>query len=568
MKLLLREYVASLKEREELDAILPDMLSEMGFHVYSRPGRGTSQYGVDIAAVGPDIDGETKLFLLTVKRGDLTRQEWSADEQGVRASLNDILDVYIRSHIPSTYADLKIVICICIGGRIRENVRERLSAFEAQHTTGRITFQEWDGDRIAGLLATGVLREEVLPRPLRSSFQKAVALVDEPDVSFQHFSKLLCDLHSASQEAGARLRSVRQIYVCLWVLYVWSRESDNLEAAYRASERALLTTWDIIRLCPEGETDEADLALAFQQLLGVHMTIGEVFLNSRILPHVAVKFGLSFAVGSNSAVDINLKLFEVLGRLTQSALWLWWIRNQPNFPKDKAELAESRIASLGQAMLTLIENNPTLGLPIADHQTSDVVCALLLCLSGGVASSELHSWLGDMTDRLIYATRLHRRYTTSLTDYRDLVEHPRERTPEYREEATGGSTLIPFLGAWLAKVGDITRFNQLAALSQDELKHCTLQLWLPDESSEQHLYLDTDVHGRAVCDLALTAEGADLSEALREALKDHGTMGLSAHDRCWPLVIMACRHWHLPIPPQYWFPSLDLVVAPDIAPAA
>lgn len=298
--------------------------------------------------------------------------------------------------------------------------------------------------------------------------------------------------------------------------------------------------------------------MAFEQMVGVHMIIGEAYLNGRILPHVGVKFGLSLAVGSNSAVDINLKLFEVLGRLAQSALWLWWIRTQTDIPADQAELANARIAVLCEAALTLLENNPTLRLPLADHQATDVVSVFLLFMASGVDAVKIHPWFGDMTNRLIYATQLHRRYTTSFTDYRDLVEHPRERTPEYREEATAGSTLIPFLAAWLAKVGDKERLARLAALTSNELKHCTLQLWLPDEHSEQHLYLDDDTHGRALCDLPVTAGGANLSEVVAEALKDHGEMRLSAHDRCWPLVVLACRHWRLPVPPQYWFPSLQL----------
>jgi hypothetical protein len=42
MKLLLADYVGSLKERGELDAILPDLLSELGFHVISRPAIGAA----------------------------------------------------------------------------------------------------------------------------------------------------------------------------------------------------------------------------------------------------------------------------------------------------------------------------------------------------------------------------------------------------------------------------------------------------------------------------------------------------------------------------------------------
>lgn len=40
MKLLLSDYVGSLKERGELDAILPDLLSELGFHVIGARGDG------------------------------------------------------------------------------------------------------------------------------------------------------------------------------------------------------------------------------------------------------------------------------------------------------------------------------------------------------------------------------------------------------------------------------------------------------------------------------------------------------------------------------------------------
>lgn len=567
MKLLLREYLASLKERDELDAILPDMLSEMGFHVYSRPGRGTNQYGVDIAAVGPDADGETKLFLLSVKRGDLTRQEWSAGEQGLRASLDDILDVYIRSHVPPLYAELKIVICLCFGGVVRETVRERLSAYTQQRTSHRISFQEWDGDKIAGMLATGILSEQVLPRALRSSFQKAVALVDEPDIAFEHFARLLQQLHAAGQGPAARVRSARQIYLCQWILYVWARDADNLEAAYRGSERGLMVLWDLFKAVEPGGSEEDAIDSVFRSMVSLHMSIGETYLNARILPHVAVRHGLSMAVGTNNPVDINLKLFEVLGRLAQSALWIAWLKGQPNLPEDAVAVAEARIQKLYHAALALIEANPTLYLPVADYQATEIVSTFMLFMAAGADSSSVHSWFAAMSDRLIYATRLHRRYTTCFTEYRDLVEHPRLRTEAYRQEATAGSTLIPVLAAWFAKVGDLKRLGQLSKLTEKELKHCTLQLWLPDETSETHLYRNTDQHGRALCDLRVTSDGQALSRIIDQAIRDN-VVDLTADRHCWPLLVLACRHWRLPIPPHCWFSSLRLEPSPSGVPVA
>jgi hypothetical protein len=94
MKLVFRQYLASLKERKELDAVLPDLLSELGYTVISRPTIGTRQYGVDAAAVGRDADGRRKLFLFSIKQGDLTRADWDGSPQALRSSINDILDVH------------------------------------------------------------------------------------------------------------------------------------------------------------------------------------------------------------------------------------------------------------------------------------------------------------------------------------------------------------------------------------------------------------------------------------------------------------------------------------------
>ena len=40
MKLIIREYLAGLRERDELDALLPDLLSQMGLDVFSKPAVG------------------------------------------------------------------------------------------------------------------------------------------------------------------------------------------------------------------------------------------------------------------------------------------------------------------------------------------------------------------------------------------------------------------------------------------------------------------------------------------------------------------------------------------------
>ncbi len=77
---IIRQYLAALRERGELDAILPDLLSQLGLNVYSRPGRGTRQDGVDVAAVGALEDCTEKVYLFSIKPGDLTRKAWDGSQ--------------------------------------------------------------------------------------------------------------------------------------------------------------------------------------------------------------------------------------------------------------------------------------------------------------------------------------------------------------------------------------------------------------------------------------------------------------------------------------------------------
>ena len=50
LALVIAEYLRTLKERNELDRLLPDLLVEMGYVPISRPQTGNRQFGVDIAA--------------------------------------------------------------------------------------------------------------------------------------------------------------------------------------------------------------------------------------------------------------------------------------------------------------------------------------------------------------------------------------------------------------------------------------------------------------------------------------------------------------------------------------
>lgn len=561
MKLLFQTYLASLKEREELDAILPDLLSELGYTVYSRPQRGTAQAGVDIAAVGKDDDGERKLFLFSVKQGDLTRQSWNdGTAQALRPSLDEIFDNYIPHRIPKRYEDLKIVICLVFGGDMQEQVRGTVNGYIKRHSTEKISFDEWNGDKLAGLLLQGILREEIMPKALRSHFQKAVALVDEPDIAYRHFRRFVYELCKGANDDKVRVRTTRQLYIALWVLFVWARDIDNVEAPYRASELVLLNIWNLLRpfIGKKSRAAGKAIMMVLAYAIQLHIAIAVELLERKILPHVGTRDGISMAVRTRSAVDVNLKLFDVLGRIALTGLWVHWLIERDPDAKRRAA-ARDQVAQFATMGYQLIANNRALFLPLQDQQAIEIALFLVLVGTLNGSRDDARAWLHEMVGRLALTVRTHGRYPCVFTEYRDLVAHPRQQTDDYRKEATPGSILIPLLAAFLSALNDRAALEQLVESKTKELSHCTIQLWMPDKPSEDGIYIGAHDHGVALCDLPLSATGDELLKIVRDACNQSKDFdGLSAIARgYWPMILTACRHYRLPVPPQFWIKMVE-----------
>ena len=327
MKLILKQYLSSLRERGELDAILPDLLSQLGLNVFSRPGRGTRQDGVDVGAVGSLDGGPERVDLFSIKPGDLTRKDWDGDAvQSLRPSLHEIIDAYIPNRLPVEHRGKDIVICIGIGGDVQEQVRPQLAGFIKRNTTASITFEEWNGDKLASLIQSCFLREDLLPERARSRLRKSLALLDEPEASYQHFAALIKSLAVVDNQKDAeRVTALRQMSICLWILFAWARETPNMEAAYLSSELTLLHGWKIVSpyAAKKGKVTQA-VETAFFSIFSAYQQICREFLTTNVLPHVGKLHAVSSAVRASCSLDINLKLFDLLGRLATDGIWAYW----------------------------------------------------------------------------------------------------------------------------------------------------------------------------------------------------------------------------------------------------
>ncbi len=558
MKLLVKEYLSGLKERGELDAMLPDLLSEMGLHVFSRPAVGVRQNGVDMAAVGNDEDGTKKVFLFSIKAGNLTRNDWNGSVQALRPSLDEILDSYVPRRIPKQYQNLTVVICVCIGGNIGQNVDSDLRDYTNKNTRNGIEFQEWDGDRLANMLMSAVLSEQLLPNDSRSYFRKSVAMLDEPSASYEYFAQMLIKLYeSLGNRQKDKVTFARQLNLCTWILYVWSREVNNLESAFRCSELAMLWCWKTTSPFLGKRTAPAKaMWSAMMKLILLHFSIANQLITQKYLPYSHVRDGLATAVNSQCALDVNLKLFETMGRIALTGIWLQFFGNRhEGISEEETAQLERELATYSNGLVSIINNNGVLRTPVMDSHSIEVsLTCIFLAMRG--RHDVIRDWTGQVLSACIFSIASNSAYPCVFSNYQELAEHPKPKSDEdYFKEATAGSTLLPTLVIWKKIIELSANFAEATKFIANELPHCTLQLWVPNQASEEHLYTNSGVHGLALVGLSISENGDELIEVVQEECghnKSHFE-GLSAiKSGFWPIVLTACRHHRIPIPPNFF----------------
>ena len=559
MKLLAKEYLRSLKERDELDAVLPDLLSQLGYNVISKPAIGVRQYGVDIAAIGTDSDSIEKIFLVSVKAGDLTRRDWDTGEQALRPSINDILDHYIPSWLPKKYANMPIVIVLCFGGDIHQNVQPSVAGYINQHTSKTIEFQIWNGDKLAEMLLSGPLGAEFMPQASRIALRKSIALLDEPDASYSHFCDFVRSLTDApKQTQKEKIRAAQQINLGLWMLFAWSRDAHNLEAPYRTSEYAVLNLWALgASFIRKSSANAKAMASALDHAIDLHIRISLTYANEVVIPHTGIMHGISAAIQTSDSAEINLRLFDVLGRLSLCGLWVAHIGTVPNLSIEKQKAVDANKTSILDGLTNLVNNNPALKTPLQDQHAVDICMAFLFLTHMGEMKF-IRAWVQELVMAAIFSTTTGAAYPCCFTDYQDLIRHPSSKEKEYFERATAGSVLYPTLAYWALVCQHKELIEILTKFATEHLPHTTMQLWFPGRDSEAHMYSNSSNHGIALAPLNITGDCSQmLNQVQEEASKNPYFSKLSAIElNQWPVLLTACRHYRFPIPPNFW-PTLN-----------
>lgn len=565
MRLVLTEYLSSLRERDELDVIIPNLLSQMGLNVFSTPLQGGREYGVDVAAIGKIDGNEKKVYLFSIKAGDLDRQEWDTRPQSLRQSLNDIKDVYLRLRLPKEYEEYPIVICPTFGGRMKTEVRDNYEGYIRDNCSSKISFEEWNGAKIAEGIEKYLLSDSLFIRndkeiDFRSLLRKSLAMVEEPEVSIHNFNQIINLLCIEYEKEGQALTAMRQLYLANGILFNWAKSEENIKSALLASERSVLFAWEVVKKYKDKTTKVAQQIWdVFQRLMGLYSSIMSSY-DSKLIEGCRLEFGISWLINSNCDVDVNLKLFEIIGRLSLSGLWGYFLYE--NFASD-AKAQEELLSSLElkvEVIKQIILNNPLSYSPYSDDQAIDLMLLVLFLKKCDVDEVFIKEYLIAMTNQIGYLFSSNGRYPTIFTDYKDLYNHPKN-TKEYLDRAVAGSILYPFMQL-VSSIENIDEvYDTIEASRLNFLKDCTFQTWFPDDFSEDNYFTNKEVHGKVLIHSNYENEEVPISkyrdQIYTEINATEDFKKLSAIEAgIYPLLLTASYHYRIPVPPQFFFEEI------------
>lgn len=562
MKLVIREYLSMLREAGELDALLFDLLMNMKIIPLNRAESGGRQDGVDIPALGKDQDGRRKLFLFTAKCGDITRQEWDAAPNGIRASLNEILEGYLRTRVRPEHTQLPKKIVLVTGGALKQNVAQNWTNYVHEQTRthpqyGEIEFAFWGGEELAPLIEEYLLDEYLFPEFSRKNLRKTIALIDQNEDQPKYFYQLIDETLLSpnlptDKKPGSvqkRLKALRLLHLSLNIVFHWGEEADNLRPALLSAEYIVLRTWDWLR---SNDLFECQKTMAgFIQLFMTYLKIGNHYVG-KLHPYCDIRDGL-FGYNIADEVEYPLRTFETIGILASIGLSYWYIAQ--NLTDELQQRYLNHASAIAQILGNLIRNNPSAWTPLYDNHAIDIVLSLLALTVANEQETAIE-WVNGIASRIFYAyDTLGKHFPISSDSHEELIALQFGKVPS-KETLTNLSTLLPLLADWHA----ILNLNEQYLVFYESVvrifPHTNLQIWFPDDETENYLYCQNAGYASG-----LTVDSIHLPPTLNELktfiinLREQKQefRSLSCFSKGYlALGLIASRHFRTPVIPGYW----------------
>lgn len=376
IKLIVRDYLSSLKERDELDYIFPLLLDQMNFKVLksAASSKGQSEHGNDIAAIKQGSNGERKIYIFQIKAGDdkdIDSNNFNKKD-GIRESLLQAKDYSFKDYSIPEINSLDKKIVLVHNGELKYNFRTTFNGFITKNFDNmNESFERWDIFKLTEYFSKYLLNEYLFTDiKLLNLFKKSLAFIDIPENDFRHFRLLVEEILKSNPTYSPKaIRKIISTFSMISVMILhYSRESNNLHPAKYCLTFMLLKTWAWI--IEKKAINKRQLALKeFSKLFILHSTMMEEYFSKTIKCALMLDGLFSNSGGHFEQIGYPNRSMEYISYLIYHCYSTILLTD-----RTKKKEILSHYASLIQ---TLISKNSGCSRPLLDNHSIPIVLIML-----------------------------------------------------------------------------------------------------------------------------------------------------------------------------------------------
>lgn len=450
-KRVIREYLESLKEDDELDYIFPILLESMGFQIVSTPknSKGQSQYGKDVVAIGKDEKGRKCKWYFELKGNaakDITDHTFNCQD-GVRESILAARDVeFPDSSIPG-FNSLPEIIVFVHNGILKENTKQQFEGLIKREFPNN-NFERWGIDKLTDLFSQHLF-DECLYRDEESYHlvKRILVMYDAPGWDVSEFEKLVdiqlsyCPINRSQPRLLCKCFS--SINLMLAILLKEGQRINNFLPAKRASDIAVLKVWAWI--LKNNKTSNQKILSLFGKLVYLHLHIYAEYLD-KLIPLATQYKGLYMVNGLQSEnVLYPLRCFDFI-----SDIVYYHLAYREYLPYEKRQKFDQSGIEL---VLRIINCNSGFDIPLLDTHSIPILLVIKYVMTIQQPTEKLHTTIGEWIIRMVVNVLIRKQDSNMFPELygsrRELAKSIFVKSPNYCDESSLLLTILAELLHWI-----------------------------------------------------------------------------------------------------------------------
>lgn len=531
MKLIIKDYISSLNEEIGLNDLIPKLYLINGYTIINNAQKGVRQNGVDILAEKNGCP-----HLITIKQGNIKRENWNNDPTSLRQSLDDIIDAYIPNNLPKKYDCKKIYVDIVLNGYVEQSVQNSLTGYEKRYKD--YIFNVLNVDTLTEMVYNSLLNENLFPLDDASKLRKCLVLINEKDFNISIFHELmnslidsLCDMSSLKNFQ----REIRKIILIQNIICNWDCKSNVYINKIKCCETLMLK---IVTKLFKLNKNKKEIEFLFNSILQIYINVlDKYFNNALILKHTYRALPIYDEFGH------KLKLFEILGILSIYGLVLL---DENNYKDENFE----KIENIRHLIINILNNYDGTGYVPLETNCSEISLVLLfLYRCGDVGSAKNYT-----TALLHYQTfnyRKFKRFPFPYDDYYEALSNKDSKNIPFTS-----SLVIENLYEWLVLLDGFDEKYIDINLCKETFKDVSMQSWSYNEEEEEQVLQGSKTTG---CCFVLPEfkNYTQYKKVLKQVVKGINYKKYIVEKKKVPYIsLVASRLYRLPVNPYHYLKDL------------